>query len=178
MSKIPLTCEKCGKRFERERGEHNRNLKKGRKTYCSLKCTGNILNIPVDKICHDPSYLNPANRLDEFSPYRWHLKGCRRRNKENGCGVSITLQDLKEQWEKQNGKCPYTGWDLKNLDKTSPSSQLPLTPDRASLDRIDSSKGYEKDNIQFVSFMAQCAKNVFTEEDVLRFAEAVAINSS
>ena len=50
---------------------------------------------------------------------------------------------------------------------------LKKTPDRASLDRIDSSRGYIKDNIQFVSLIVQYAKNDWEGEVVFEFADAV-----
>lgn len=87
--------------------------------------------------------------------------------------VDISLQDIKSQWEAQQGVCLLTGWKMQLMENTSPSKQLPLTPDRASLDRIDSRKGYEKGNIRFVAYMAQCAKNVFDDKDLTNFCEAV-----
>jgi hypothetical protein len=42
-----------------------------------------------------------------------------------------------------------------------------------SLDRIDSNKGYIKDNIQFLSLIAQFAKNKFEEKDVIEFCKSV-----
>lgn len=89
--------------------------------------------------------------------------------------MNITLQDLKDQWEKQGGKCPYTGWDMK-FDGCTKRKGLRRTPDRASLDRIDSSKGYIKGNIQFVSLIAQYAKNDWNDDVILEFANAVKNN--
>lgn len=54
--------------------------------------------------------------------------------------------DIKYLWElflKQNGKCALTGWTIL-LPEKSKDEQT------ASLDRIDSSKGYTVDNIQWV----------------------------
>jgi hypothetical protein len=45
--------------------------------------------------------------------------------------------------------------------------------DTASVDRIDSSKGYTKDNIQFVCFMANIAKNKFSCDELINFCNLV-----
>lgn len=86
----------------------------------------------------------------------------------------ITLEDLKQQWDAQKGICPYTGWQLKNMP--SYSDQLPKTPDRASLDRINSSKGYVKGNNQFVALIAQFAKNEWTDSVLENFVDAFVNN--
>lgn len=56
--------------------------------------------------------------------------------------VSITIEYLDELWERQEGKCVYTGWDL-SFGKSGVLGT-------ASLDRIDSSIGYVEENVQFV----------------------------
>lgn len=178
---VDLICECCQKPFQRKKGEHSRNLKKGRRIFCSLKCSGkvNIDNIPLEKRNKEEykKYLVVGRPKDKYSPFRWHLNSSKRNSIKRGMLLEITLEDLKEKWEEQQGVCPYTGWVLKNLLDTNPSNQLPKTPDRASLDRIDSSIGYKKENIQFVSVMAQYAKNNFTEQEFLEFCQAVARNS-
>lgn len=167
MKKIKLTCPICGTEYEKSKSEYERNIKLGRKSYCSLKCVGysNIPHLPKDG---NPEFLIAANKRDEFSPFRSHLKNARmRKNKQ----LNLSLEYLKELWEKQKGKCPYTGWNLQNPPTTS--SKLEWIPDRASLDRIDSSKGYIKGNVQFVSMIAQFAKNKFTEDQLLEFCKSV-----
>jgi len=61
------------------------------------------------------------------------------------------------------------------------SKQLPLAPDRASLDRIDSNKGYVKGyvkgNVQFIAFQVQCAKHAFSSEQLMKLCESVASNA-
>ena len=47
------------------------------------------------------------------------------------------------------------------------------SPNRASLDRIDSAKGYIKGNIQFVSLIVQYAKNDWNGKVIFEFAQAV-----
>lgn len=162
---IQLTCETCGKEFKRRKAEVNRSKKLGRRNYCSLQCVGkdNHTHLPAN-----PENLIPDNKADDLSPFRFFMKilrNCKRKP------FFITVEDLKKQWEKQNGKCPYTGWKLKTPKNTRES--LPRTPDRASLDRIDSSKPYTKDNIQFVSLMAQYAKNTWDDQELKDFCEAV-----
>jgi hypothetical protein len=71
---------------------------------------------------------------------------------------SITLEDIKELYPK-DGKCPVFGFDLEfnseGFRETSPS-----------IDRIDSSKGYIKDNIQIISWKANRLKAYATVEDL------------
>ncbi len=168
--KIELQCEICGNKFERNAGEVNRNKKLNRRVFCSLECTGKgtLDNLPKDRRYH-PENLIPDNRFDELSPFRWHLRNMRRRHKQ----CTVTLEDLQLQWDSQQGICPYTGWQLKQMSCGSRKFQLPKTPDRASVDRIDSSKGYEKGNIEFVAMIVQFAKNGWNREDVIDFCKAV-----
>lgn len=55
---------------------------------------------------------------------------------------SVTREEMEEQFIKQNGKCAYTGMELHFGDKRTLAT--------ASIDRIDSSLGYTKENIQWV----------------------------
>ena len=63
--------------------------------------------------------------------------------------------------------CPYL--DIKLTTEVSASRD----PSTASLDRIDSTKGYTKDNIQVISRLANMMKSCATEEQLLLFAKNV-----
>jgi hypothetical protein len=81
---------------------------------------------------------------------------------------NVTIDDLKQVWEKQDGRCKYTGIKLTlpiNSKNTNPDVQYKM----ASVDRIDSSKPYTVDNIQFVSRSANYAKNTMTDEQMINF---------
>lgn len=60
-------------------------------------------------------------------------------------------------------KCPYLGVPLESRHKRY----------GYSLDRIDSSKGYTKDNIQVISRIANIMKNNATEQELISFAKGV-----
>lgn len=118
---------------------------------------------------------------DEFSPFRYHLRNIKRharqthsRNRVSPREISITLEDLKNQWDKQKGLCPLTGWRM--INPITINRVPPLSPRRASVDRIDSSKGYTKENIRFVCWMVQMAKHSFTDKEVIKFCQAVVLN--
>lgn len=59
--------------------------------------------------------------------------------------------------------CPYLLIKLVPLDKRY----------GYSLDRIDSTKGYTKDNIQVISRLANIMKNNATEQELVSFAKGV-----
>jgi hypothetical protein len=71
---------------------------------------------------------------------------------------TITVEDIKGLYP-VDGKCPVFGFDLEFNDvgfrETSPS-----------IDRIDSSRGYTKDNIQIISWKANRLKAYATVEDL------------
>jgi hypothetical protein len=74
--------------------------------------------------------------------------------------VSITLDDLKEQWNKQNGKCYWLGIDMSLEDLMI--SRSPFAP---SVDRLDSSGHYTKDNIVLTSRFANLGRGAYAGED-------------
>jgi len=173
---ITIKCDYCGKEFQKPLSEYERNQKKGRKSYCSRECVGKGVHQTKKELPHSPAsdkmkkHLKKiqGNRRDEYSSYRYTYRCIKRRfNKE----TNLTLQDLKEQWEKQNGVCPYTGLNL--ILPEDNNIHLIDFFHRASLDRIDSSKGYVKGNIQFISTPINLMKSDKSENSIKRFLKEI-----
>jgi len=167
MKMITVQCDFCGKEFERQLKEYNRQqVKRGRPAYCSQGC--------ATKKCHEKgsykqlwtSETNPKGyyRKDELSPYRETLRRAKRRKHE----VDVDLQYLKEVYEAQEGKCIYTGVDIELPDGKKSNPLI-----TASLDRIDSKKGYVKGNVQFISVICNHAKNDLTHEEMISWIDSL-----
>ena len=176
MSKITLTCDTCNKEFEKEKKEYNRKIRLGKnKFYCGLSCAGkdpnNVKHIVANRSGYPVWEHAPKKTHDEYSKFRPILKLCRQRNRD----FDLTLEYLKELWESQNGICPFTGFELEARTYDEKSDN-PLSIKSASLDRIDNSQGYVKGNVRFVSVMFNFARNKFSDEDVVEFAQAVVKN--
>lgn len=89
------------------------------------------------------------------------------------------LRHLKQSAKKRNIKFALTENDLRDLSfpLTCPILNEPLdytirsySPWKPSVDRIDSSKGYEANNIQILSFKANRAKNDLTDAELKLFS--------
>ena len=74
----------------------------------------------------------------------------RRGNQKEKYKCSITIEDLTEIYTKQSGKCYISGKEMKTCVGS---------PDKISLDRIDSNKGYTKDNIGLVCVQINIMKS-------------------
>lgn len=156
----------CEKQVLKNSSEVKRNLKIGRLNYCSLSCSGMVNHQHLKKFSKENQiYLINVydNRKDEYTGLREHL----RRVKKRDPNYDITIEDLLLQWNQQNGICVYSGVKL-NHPKDGGSNMI-----KASLDRIDSSKGYIKGNIQFISISCNHAKNSMTHEEMLEFCEII-----
>lgn len=170
MANIKLTCPVCKQEFERRRAEYNRSQKLGRVSYCSRDCSKQITNTFLKKGGNEQHLLKGGeHKRDEFTRFKWFMRCVRRRKKEH----NIDLAYLKQIWEEQKGVCPLTGWELELPHHSSDWKTKDNKIQRASLDRIDSNKGYVKGNVRFISVMANYCKNQFTDEDVILFCEAV-----
>lgn len=167
---VQLDCPVCKKSYYKAKSEYLRNLKKNRDNYCSLSCSSKATferNLPKEKRSNYDISQHSKDLIDDYTDFRYVFKLIKgRMHKE--CKVS--LNDLKEIWEYQKGICPYTGIKLKLMKhgyKFQDISKLRF--EIASLDRVDSTKGYEKGNLCFVSTMVNFMKNNISVEDTVKF---------
>jgi hypothetical protein len=118
---------------------------------------------------------------DELTPFRYlhksirrSVKKCARKNSDD----LITLEDLSDIWDLQDGKCIYSGVDLLCPTHSETYTDPNIYPQWtiASIDRIDSNQPYVKDNIQFISRTLNYAKNSMTHDmftDFMQFMRLV-----
>lgn len=81
----------------------------------------------------------------------------------------ITIQDAWQQFESQNRSCALSGLQLVFYRNPKDKSQNQT----ASLDRIDSNKGYEKTNIQWIHKIVQSMKMDMNETLFLDFCRKI-----
>ena len=84
----------------------------------------------------------------------------------------ISIDDLVQLFNNQNGKCALTGWDMTMILGEG------VVNTNASIDRIDSSKGYVVDNIQFVCRIANTAKSDLSQEDFINLCKTIINNQN
>ena len=92
--------------------------------------------------------------------------------KERGFPFNITIKEAWEKFLAQDRKCALTGTLLIFSEKTN--EQIKTT---ASLDRIDSSKGYLLDNIQWVHKKINIMKSNMSQEEFINWCLLVTQNN-
>jgi hypothetical protein len=118
-----------------------------------------------DKIWRKARYARPDNRASTL------VAGARSRATKAGVECDITFDDVYPAVIA--GKCPKTGlyFDL------SPHANLRRNPLAPSPDRIDSTKGYVRGNVQIVCNWYNLAKQDLSEAELLAFCRAVVDNA-
>ena len=96
--------------------------------------------------------------------------GCKNRAKRTGKECDIDVQYLLDKLKEQDGKCAMTGVELLS---SRTNTRINSHPHTVTVDRIDSTKGYTKDNVQIVSYIYNCAKNNWSHDDVIQMAKGV-----
>lgn len=171
---VTFICDECGGEGIKAKTEYERNTKLGRKNYCCRECaakgaaksrTGVKRPASEALIAHNKQIA--SNRKDKYTPYRYTLNCVKRRYKD----IDIDLEYLKEVWEHQKGICPYTGLDL-ILPENGNIHDIDVTR-RASLDRIDSSLGYIRGNVQYVSTPINYMKSTMSDLETKKFLKAI-----
>lgn len=89
-------------------------------------------------------------------------------------GISINKKDAEKLFLKQQGKCSLSGLEIV-FPKTLKDFRLGNYT--ASLDRIDSSIGYEINNIQWVHRKINLMKNIFSMKEFLELCELITKNN-
>jgi len=184
MKTKKVNCENCGNEFEKLLKEYKRSEKLKRKHFCNRSCAMVYVNNHRPENYWKEQYKHQkkkfdiksqaglGNPRDEFSPFRFFINKCKCRNKETSVEVNLTLKYLKKIWDKQMGICPYTGIKM-ILPDTTNLYQTIHSLKKASIDRIDSSKGYIEDNVEFVCMAINFAKNNYKREDMKSFIKEI-----
>ena len=127
-------------------------------------------SLKLGKVCKKCS-----NRSTDNSHRGWH-RGIRiswfnqfkSSAETRGLEWTITLDDVADLYEKQKGQCALTGWDIQFPEVGHPVKAP------ASIDRIDSTKGYSVSNIQLVERKVNMMKQQYTQEQFISVCKAVA----
>jgi hypothetical protein len=118
--------------------------------------------------CKDCVNTRTRNRYVNSIDYRlkslfWGAKETIKRREGNKAIINITMEDVFEQFKKQNGKCYYTN--------------LELIPQKGwysiSLDRLDSAKGYIKGNIVICCWVINNMKSDINYNKFIEFCGLV-----
>lgn len=163
---LEVECFYCKNLHLKPLSEVTRNIKLDRKMFCSRSCQvayNNTVRIPSANLLKVWEHSRNHPR-----PFSWYLRCAKKRNKD----FNLTYEDLEAQWNKQDGICPYTKIPL-SLRHYKDQCDIKY---RASLDRIDSSKGYTVDNIEFVSLPINYMKTTMSKEQVLSYIQLIVNN--
>lgn len=178
---IELRCKMCGSVFSRSKREIERQVRAGRdpsQFFCSRGCScrwGNGIltseqrvhrSIAIQK--SQPIATAAARDANRKGTFTYYLNKARHRGHRfpgRWAPSDLTESYLQQVWDAQNGCCAWT--------------QIPMimcsSPDRnnglyaASLDRIDSSKGYVQGNVQFVLQPLNLAKGNRPDTEFIKF---------
>jgi hypothetical protein len=176
VTKVKVKCKHCGNEIQKIKAEYERRIKKKAVGFfCNLKCSGLYFNAKhLDKYKGNYSHLigHQNNRLDQYSPFKYHANKARSRSKQKGYQTDLTIEYLKQIWDKQNGTCPYTNIKME-ISRTSQDEDIKKTPTKASLDRIDPNIGYVKGNVEFVCYCINVMKNDFTKYQMIDFINQI-----
>lgn len=152
------------------------NKKRNKYTYYEIECNcGTIRYMSHAVLLRNPTYCgNNCDLLKKYKPVgdlsSKYWNNLTTRSLKKGIIVEITMEYSWNLFLTQNKKCKLSGIDLvmnkKNVINT------------ASLDRIDSKKGYTEGNVQWVHRDINQMKMEFSDEYFIEMCKKIAINNS
>ena len=163
------------------------------RTWVECKCDcGNITIKPLSSLiasvvsscgclAHRRGYNNPNyDGYKEISgKFFSHIKrtamGGTNKRKRICKNFDLSIEFLWNLYIKQNKKCALSGMPLKFGDINTDKSDLKNGD--CSLDRIDSSKGYTEDNVQWVYKKINIMKNNFDQNEFIELCRLIATNN-
>jgi hypothetical protein len=154
-------CKKCKTIKELNEFYCNGCFADGVKKYRST-CKKCILEIRKEN--HKETYQDKIKK--KHSSYKNYisclLNHCSKRNKN---GYNLDIQYLLDLYENQKGLCNISGIKMTHEHGKKETN--------ISIDRIDSSIGYVKGNVQLVCYIVNLMKNTFSIEKLLYFSENI-----
>jgi hypothetical protein len=180
-------CEKCGRGF----GEKLRPYQLKKQKHCSFDCYRPPLQITERKctsckkrfVCgrrgtlycsRSCAFLDHPGKL--FKGYEsisgTYYSKLKIEARLRGIEFDVSIEYLWELFVKQKGKCSLSGIEI-TLEKSVTSARKNCDLQTASLDRIDSGRGYFENNVQWVHKRINCMKNSDSDSEFIEWIEIV-----
>jgi hypothetical protein len=152
-------CNKCKNIFDISNFYADKSNSTGLQTYC--------------KNCGTQNTKKCTSTLDGFIKklYKDILHNIKKRAKIIKC--EITIQDIKDLYDKQKGLCALTGKKLSTDTYMVKENQHIINKFNISVDRIDSNKDYTKDNIQLVGAIINRIKSDLSNDQFIDLCNMV-----
>lgn len=135
----------------------NCKIQPPRRKYCSKKCKGQYL--------HKLSGYKYLKKYRSSCPKKF-MRGLLTRADRRD---TLDIDFLHSLYLKQNGKCAISGETLTYITENG------KCPTNISIDRIDSSVGYEKENIQLVCAVVNTMKMHYPTEALIDWCEKIVL---
>ena len=106
-------------------------------------------------------------------PPKWAqtlVNAARTRNRERESPEVFSMADLIATWDTCGGRCAFSGLPFDMQLIGTGQAKCPFAP---SLDRIDSHKPYQRDNVRLAVVIANFARNAWGDKPVLQLATAL-----
>ena len=152
------TCSVCAEEKQTQEFRFRTDTNKLR-SFC-LKCESGIRHTTY--LATKPYRLNKAQKDRESDPVKKILKQAKQTAISKKLEFNITEEDIVIP-----EICKYLGIPLTNIQGQG------VVWSNCSIDRIDSSKGYIKGNVEIISRKANTMKTMATKEELVVFAKNV-----
>jgi hypothetical protein len=160
---VPHVCTGCKRTYQAVLKEVVRAPKRGRDLYCSKTCRSFHTNRadPADKVA---LWLTEPWLQEAYADaYRSARKGATGR----GLSFDYSKEDFNAAIRECENRCTLTGIAFENSSSETSGDRRMFIP---SIDRIDSKKGYSKDNIRIVCSIANLGMNTGGEGPLIRMS--------
>lgn len=116
-----------------------------------------------------PHFCTKKRFVGNMSGMKWGIikHGAKRR----GIEFTISREYLWSLYIKQSGKCAISGVDI---DFAKNTKEFRDRVETASLDRIDSSKGYVEGNVQWVHKIVNSMKMTLSNDELIKWCNIIA----
>jgi len=167
---------------------HKEDYKSKKNTQYSKKAGRTIKSVCKRKGCNNITFITKKDLLEDNLRYcskycyskssrknvmNYILNKAKRRAKKNNFKFNLTIIFLEELLIKQNNLCAISNIPI----KINREREKTIIYETASIDRIDSNKGYVKGNVQFVALGINYMKRNFSNEEAIKMINLILKNN-
>lgn len=154
-----IQCYRCQRQLTADNFNADKSSSTGLQTYC--------------KQCHK-NFIFERRSTFEGTLFNV-LAELQRVSKKRGIDVDLTITDLQELYQIQNGLCAITGILMTSNYKVGSGKKIALK--NISVDRLDAAGSYTRDNVRLVCYAHTLLQDKLTREELVKLFQGFGITA-